>query len=104
MSSLLFLATLIPDTKTIKLATGTSKLSQMASGDDRLARRDVRPPRAKAASSSASAPGRCAAMRRRSQILEQDRRRCFVDCIDVILEIWKRDPPYDIDCPATSSR
>ena len=40
---MLFLATLINDTKTIKLATGTTNLVADASGADRGERRDVRP-------------------------------------------------------------
>ena len=32
-------------------------------------------------------------------ILDEDRNKMFAECIDVILEIWKREPPYDIDLP-----
>ena len=32
-------------------------------------------------------------------MLDQDRNQMFAEAIDVILEIWKRDPPYDIDLP-----
>ena len=32
-------------------------------------------------------------------ILEQDRNKMFAEAIDVILAIWERDPPYDIDFP-----
>ncbi len=31
--------------------------------------------------------------------LEQDRNKMFAEAIDVILAIWERDPPYDIDFP-----
>jgi alkanesulfonate monooxygenase SsuD/methylene tetrahydromethanopterin reductase-like flavin-dependent oxidoreductase (luciferase family) len=31
--------------------------------------------------------------------LEEDRGKIFADCIDVILEIWRRDPPYEIELP-----
>lgn len=97
-SSLLFLATLISDTKTIKLATGTSNLSQWhpvmiashAAMFDHLARgRFILGISAGALRCDAEA----------LQTLNEDRQKRFVDCIDVILEIWKRDPPYDIDIP-----
>jgi alkanesulfonate monooxygenase SsuD/methylene tetrahydromethanopterin reductase-like flavin-dependent oxidoreductase (luciferase family) len=32
-------------------------------------------------------------------ILDEDRNQMFAEAIDVILEIWKRDPPYSIDLP-----
>ena len=32
-------------------------------------------------------------------ILDQDRNNIFAEAIDVILAIWERDPPYDIDFP-----
>jgi alkanesulfonate monooxygenase SsuD/methylene tetrahydromethanopterin reductase-like flavin-dependent oxidoreductase (luciferase family) len=98
VSSLLFLATLISDTKTIKLATGTSNLSQWhpamiashAAMFDHLARgRFILGISAGALRCDAEA----------LQTLNEDRQKRFVDCIDVILEIWKRDPPYDIDLP-----
>jgi alkanesulfonate monooxygenase SsuD/methylene tetrahydromethanopterin reductase-like flavin-dependent oxidoreductase (luciferase family) len=98
VSSLLFLATLISDTKTIKLATGTSNLSQWhpvmiashAAMFDHLARgRFIMGISAGALRCDAEA----------LQTLNEDRQKRFVDCIDVILEIWKRDPPYDIDLP-----
>lgn len=97
-SSMLFLATLISDTKTIKLATGTSNLSQWhpvmiashAAMFDHLARgRFIFGISAGALRCDAEALG----------TLSEDRQKRFVDCIDVILEIWKRDPPYDIDLP-----
>jgi len=31
--------------------------------------------------------------------LREDRNRIFAEAIDVILAIWERDPPYDIDLP-----
>ena len=98
VSSLLFLATLIPSTKTIKLATGTSTLSQWhpamiashAAMFDHLAK-------GRFIFGISAGVLRCDA--EALQILEQDRQKRFVDCIDVITEIWKRDPPYDIDLP-----
>ena len=32
-------------------------------------------------------------------ILGEDRNKMFAEAIDVILRIWERDPPYDIDLP-----
>ncbi|MGZ5151216.1 MAG: LLM class flavin-dependent oxidoreductase [Burkholderiales bacterium] len=97
-SSMLFLATLISDTKNIKLATGTSNLSQWhpvmiashAAMFDHLAKgRFIFGISAGALRCDAEALG----------TLQENRQQMFVDCIDVILEIWKRDSPYDIDIP-----
>jgi len=97
-SSMLFLATLISDTKSIKLATGTSNLSQShpvliashAAMFDHLARgRFVFGISAGALRCDAEALG----------TLEQDRNKLFAEAIDVILAIWERDSPYDIDFP-----
>src|SRR5688572_4029419 len=95
---MLFLATLISDTKNIKLATGTSNLSQWhpvmiashAAMFDHLAKgRFIFGISAGALRCDAEALG----------TLKEDRQKRFVDCIDVILEIWKRDQPYNIDLP-----
>ena len=97
-NSMLFLATLISDTKNIKLATGTSNLSQWhpvmiashAAMFDHLAKgRFIFGISAGALRCDAEALG----------TLSEDRQKMFVDCIDVILEIWKRESPYDIDLP-----
>ena len=32
-------------------------------------------------------------------ILDEDRNKMFAEAIDVILAIWEREPPYDIDFP-----
>ena len=97
-SSILFLATLISDTKTIKLATGTYNLSQQhpvliashAAMFDHLARgRFVFGISAGALRCDAEALGN----------FEQDRNKMFAEAIDVILAIWERDSPYDIDFP-----
>src|SRR5690606_29671558 len=32
-------------------------------------------------------------------ILEEDRNKMFAEAIDVILAIWEREPPYDIEFP-----
>ena len=97
-NSNMFLATLIPETKTIKLATGTSNLSQMhpvliashAAMMDHLAQgRYILGISAGALPTDAEALG----------TLSENRQKMFEDCIDVILKIWTTDPPYDIDLP-----
>src|SRR5229473_1521865 len=97
-NSLIFNASLISDTKTIKLATGTSNLSHMhpvlaaqhAAMFDHLSEgRFIFGVSPGALASDAEALG----------ILEQDRNKMFAEAIDVILAIWERDPPYDIDFP-----
>jgi alkanesulfonate monooxygenase SsuD/methylene tetrahydromethanopterin reductase-like flavin-dependent oxidoreductase (luciferase family) len=98
VSSMLFLATLISDTKTIKLATGTSNLSQShpvliashAAMLDHLAKgRFVFGISAGILACDAEALGN----------LKEDRNKMFQDAIEVILAIWEREPPYDIDFP-----
>ena len=96
-NSFIFLATLISDTKQIKLGTGTS-ISQMhpvlitshAAMFDHLAKGrfifGISPGILK---SDAEALGN----------LEADKNKLFAEAIDVILAIWERDPPYDIDFP-----
>src|SRR6266567_1303644 len=95
-NSFIFLATLIGETKTIKLATGTSNLSQshpvviaaQAAMFDHLAKgRFIFGISPGALSSDAEALG----------ILAEDRNRMFAEAIDVILAIWERDAPYGID-------
>jgi alkanesulfonate monooxygenase SsuD/methylene tetrahydromethanopterin reductase-like flavin-dependent oxidoreductase (luciferase family) len=97
-NSMLFLATLIHATKTIKLATGTANLAQMhpvliavnAAMFDHLAQgRFVMGVSPGALTSDCEAIG----------ILDEDRNKIFAEAIDVILAIWQRDPPYDIDFP-----
>jgi alkanesulfonate monooxygenase SsuD/methylene tetrahydromethanopterin reductase-like flavin-dependent oxidoreductase (luciferase family) len=97
-SSMLFLATLISDTKTIKLATGTSNLSQShpvliashAALFDHLARgRFIFGIAAGGLQCDAEALG----------TLAEDRNRMFAEAIEVILAIWERESPYDIEFP-----
>jgi alkanesulfonate monooxygenase SsuD/methylene tetrahydromethanopterin reductase-like flavin-dependent oxidoreductase (luciferase family) len=97
-NSLLFLATLIHETKNIKLASGTCNLSQHhpvvvaanAAMFDHLAQgRFILGLSPGALTSDAEVLG----------ILEQDRNKMFAEAIDVILAIWSRNPPYDIDFP-----
>ena len=97
-SSMIFLASLISDTKTIRLATGTSNLSQMhpvliashAALLDHLAKgRFIFGISAGALRCDAEALGN----------YNEDRNKMLAEAIDVILAIWERDPPYDIDFP-----
>jgi alkanesulfonate monooxygenase SsuD/methylene tetrahydromethanopterin reductase-like flavin-dependent oxidoreductase (luciferase family) len=97
-NSFIFLATLISETKNIKLGTGTSNLSHThptlvaahAAMFDHLAKgRFIFGISPGALSSDAEALG----------MLEEDRNKIFAEAIDVILAIWERDPPYEIDFP-----
>jgi alkanesulfonate monooxygenase SsuD/methylene tetrahydromethanopterin reductase-like flavin-dependent oxidoreductase (luciferase family) len=97
-NSMLFLATLIHDTKQIKLATGTTNLAQMhpvviavnAAMFDHLAQgRFIMGVSPGALTSDCEAIG----------ILDEDRNKIFAEAIDVILAVWERNPPYDIDFP-----
>jgi alkanesulfonate monooxygenase SsuD/methylene tetrahydromethanopterin reductase-like flavin-dependent oxidoreductase (luciferase family) len=97
-NSMMFLATLIHSTKQIKLATGTSNLSQMhpvlvacnAAMLDHLSEgRFIFGISAGALPVDSEALG----------TLDEDRNKMFAEAIDVILAIWERDPPYDIDFP-----
>jgi alkanesulfonate monooxygenase SsuD/methylene tetrahydromethanopterin reductase-like flavin-dependent oxidoreductase (luciferase family) len=97
-NSLLFLATLIHSTKRIKLGTGTCNLSQQhptlvaahAAMFDHLSEgRFILGVSPGALPSDAEAIG----------ILNEDRNKMFAESIDVILAIWEREPPYDIDFP-----
>lgn len=97
-NSMMFLASLVSDTKTIKLATGTSNLSQnhptliaaQAAMLDHLAGgRFIFGISPGALTTDAEALG----------ILDLDRNKIFAEAIDVILEIWQREAPYDIDLP-----
>jgi alkanesulfonate monooxygenase SsuD/methylene tetrahydromethanopterin reductase-like flavin-dependent oxidoreductase (luciferase family) len=97
-NSMTFLATLIPATKQIKLATGTANLAQkhpvliatQAAMFDHLAEgRFILGVSPGALTSDSEALG----------TLELDKNQLFAEAIDVILAIWERDPPYDIDLP-----
>jgi alkanesulfonate monooxygenase SsuD/methylene tetrahydromethanopterin reductase-like flavin-dependent oxidoreductase (luciferase family) len=97
-NSFIFLATLIAETRTIKLGTGTSNLSQThpvlvaahAAMFDHLS---------KGRFIFGVSPGLLPSDAEALGILNEDRNRMFADAIDVILEIWKREAPYDIDLP-----
>jgi len=97
-NSFMFLATLIHHTRTIKLATGTSNLSHShpvliaahAAMFDHLAQgRFIFGVSPGALPSDAEALG----------MLAEDRNKLFAEAMDVILAIWERDMPYDIDLP-----
>lgn len=97
-NSFIFLATLIHDTRTIKLATGTSNLSHShptliashAAMFDHLA---------KGRFIFGVSPGALASDAEALGMLGEDRNKLFAEAIDVILAIWERDAPYDIDLP-----
>src|SRR5262245_16390381 len=97
-NSMLFLATLIHATRSIKLATGTTNLSQMhptliasnAAMFDHLA---------KGRFIFGISPGTLPSDAEALGILDEDRNTLFAQAIDVILAIWEREPPYDIDFP-----
>jgi alkanesulfonate monooxygenase SsuD/methylene tetrahydromethanopterin reductase-like flavin-dependent oxidoreductase (luciferase family) len=95
---MMFLASLIHATKSVKLATGTANLSHMhpvliavqAAMFDHMAEgRFIFGVSPGALTSDAEALG----------ILEQDRNKLFAEAIDVILAIWEGEAPYDIDFP-----
>src|SRR5258705_634026 len=94
----IFLATLIAQTKTIKLGTGTSNLSHShpalvaahAAMFDHLAKgRFIFGISPGALTSDAEALG----------IFNEDRNKLFAEAIDVILAIREREAPYDNDFP-----
>lgn len=102
-NSMMFLATLIHSTRRIKLATGTSNLSHLhptaiaaqAAMFDHLAEgRFI----------FGISPGALAADAEALGILGEDRNKLFADAIDVILQIWQREPPYDIELPGNRFR
>jgi alkanesulfonate monooxygenase SsuD/methylene tetrahydromethanopterin reductase-like flavin-dependent oxidoreductase (luciferase family) len=95
-NSLIFLATLISETRHIKLGSGTSNLSHshptllaaQAAMFDHLA---------KGRFIFGISPGALASDAEALGILDQDRNQMFAEAIDVILAIWDREPPYNID-------
>ena len=97
-SSFIFLATLIAETTQIRLGTGTSNLSHShpaliaahAAMFDHLA---------KGRFIFGISPGALASDAEALGIYQEDRNRLFAEAIDVILEIWAREAPYDIDLP-----
>ncbi len=97
-NSMMFLATLIHATKNIMLGTGTTNLSQThpvlvathaAMFDHLAAGRFI----------LGVSPGGIRSDSEALLTLDKDRNKMFADSIDVILQIWERDAPYDIDFP-----
>jgi len=97
-NSMLFLATLIPETTRIRLATGTTNLSHThpalvavnaAMFDHLSSGRFILGVSPGALPSDAELLG----------ILDEDRNRMFGEAIDVIMRLWEDEPPYDIDLP-----
>lgn len=97
-NSMMFLASVAAETKQIRLGSGTANLSQThpvlvaahaAMLDHLTEGRFIFGISPGALTSDAEALG----------ILDQDRNKMFAEAIDVILEIWSREPPYDIDLP-----
>jgi alkanesulfonate monooxygenase SsuD/methylene tetrahydromethanopterin reductase-like flavin-dependent oxidoreductase (luciferase family) len=95
-SSLMFLASLANITKRMKLGCGTINLPnghpanfavQIAMLDHILEGRFILGISAGALLSDAEVFG----------VLDNDRNAMFLECIDQILEIWRRDPPYAIE-------
>jgi len=97
-SSIIFLATLIHAIRTIKLATGTSNLSQ--SHPTLIASHAAmfdHP--AKGRFIFGISPGNLRTDAEAIGNLAEDRNKLFAEAIDVILEIWTREAPYRIDLP-----
>ncbi|MDO9381115.1 MAG: LLM class flavin-dependent oxidoreductase [Nocardioidaceae bacterium] len=97
-NSLVFLATLIHDTTSIRLGTGTTNLSQQH-------------PALVAANSAmfdhlsngrfilGVSPGALASDAEALGILDEDRNAIFAEAVDVITAIWEGEAPYDIRSP-----
>lgn len=97
-NSLLFLATLIPQTTQIRLGTGTTNLSHQhpvlvavnsAMFDHMSGGRFILGVSPGALPSDAEVLG----------ILEEDRNAIFGEAVDVITRMWQDEAPYDIDLP-----
>jgi alkanesulfonate monooxygenase SsuD/methylene tetrahydromethanopterin reductase-like flavin-dependent oxidoreductase (luciferase family) len=97
-NSLLFLATLIPQTSQIRLATGTTNLShlhpvlvaaQSAMFDHLSNGRFILGVSPGALPSDAEVLG----------ILGEDRNQIFADAIEIITRMWQDEAPYEIDLP-----
>jgi len=97
-NSMQFLATLIPQTRQIKLATGTSNLSQThpvliaahAAMFDHLAEG-----RFIFGISAGSLPADAELL----SMLSEDRNQIFLEAIEAILAVWTGEAPYDFDRP-----
>src|SRR5213595_1377169 len=97
-NSFIFLASVLAETKTIKLGTGTSNLSHShptlvaahAAMFDHLA---------KGRFIFGISPGALASDAEALGLSMEERNKLFAESIDVILAIWEREAPYDIDFP-----
>src|SRR5919205_2456841 len=95
-NSFIFLASVLPETETIRLGTGTSNLSHShpvlvaahAAMFDHLA---------KGRFIFGVSPGALASDAEALGILNEDRNKLFAEAMEVILAIWERDAPYEID-------
>jgi len=94
-SSALFIASLASETKSIRLGTGTVNMpnshpaaiaGQIAMLDHMLDGR----------LNFGISPGGLASDAEVFGNLDKDRNEMFVECIDMVLEIWKREAPYNI--------
>ena len=102
-NSLLFQATLIHSTRTIKLATGTTNLSQMhpvliashAAMFDHLS---------KGRFILGISPGNCVTDAEALGTFDEDRGKLFAECIDAILESGAATRPMRSICRATASK
>src|SRR2546421_5873620 len=99
-SSFIFLASVLAETKHVKLGTGTSNLSHThpvliaahAAMFDHLAKgRFIFGISPGTLASDAEALG--------MDLVMEERNKRFAEAIDVILAIWERDAPYDIELP-----
>ncbi len=97
-NSMIFLATLIFETKQIKLGTGTSNLSH-AHPTLLAAQAAMFDHFAKGRFIFGISPGALASDAEALGILSEDRGQIFAEAIDVILAIWQGEPPYNIDLP-----
>jgi alkanesulfonate monooxygenase SsuD/methylene tetrahydromethanopterin reductase-like flavin-dependent oxidoreductase (luciferase family) len=97
-NSMMFLATLIPETTQIRLATGTTNLSHLhpvlvaahaAMFDHLSGGRLILGVSPGALPSDAAVLG----------ILGEDRNAMFAEAIDIITRVWEDEAPYDIDLP-----
>ena len=98
VNSLVFLATLIPETSQIKLATGTTNLShthpvlvalQSAMFDHMSGGRFILGVSPGALPSDAEILG----------MLDEDRNQLFAESIEIITRMWESEAPYDIELP-----
>lgn len=95
-SSLIFIAWLLRETRTIKLGSGTVNLPNhhpaMVAGE--VAMLDHM---AEGRFLFGISPGGLLSDAEVFGNLDRDRGAMFIEAIDMILEIWRRDPPYDLN-------